>query len=109
MSIYTRIYDRKVRQQKQADARRAAERNDLFASACKELKRSSLDIDKMSIEKQIQLLEDYVERLDYELADFRAMYPNSKRRNDAVIIQRAMANALAEIENLRVLRAKGER
>jgi len=110
MSVNTLTYDRKVRQRKQANERAAERRAALFRNASKALKRKPVgNIDEyLSYEKQAQLLQEYVDKLEKDLAKFNALYPDQDGRSSAILIKRERTHALSELARLLILIARGE-
>ena len=75
MNINARIHGRKIAQQKRLEAKESDELRSHLKAAAKSLKhRNPLDIDTMSLPKQVSLLEAYVLYLQDEMADFAAIW-----------------------------------
>jgi hypothetical protein len=108
--VNTFQHDRKVRQRKQAKDRKVAEHAALFRNALKALKMAPIhDIDKLSRERQIALLTDYVARLDADIAKFDALYADSDGRSACIVIRRARSRALNEISKLMIGISRGDK
>ena len=107
--VNTFTYNRRKKLAQESRERAAAQRLKLFNNASIAMKRGPLrDIDSLSLEGQLGLLQAYVARLDKDIALFTDLYPDDDGRSSAVLIKRQRVRALDEIANLMVGISRGD-